>query len=304
MKVLVTGGAGFIGSHIVDKLVKQDWQVVVLDNLSSGRREHVPQAAKLIVMDVASDDLTEVFKTEQFDYVIHLAAQTSVPASLTDPENDGRINIIGTIKVLEAARVSGVKRIIFASTAAVYGSEAKVPIIETDVVRPASFYGLSKLTVEQYLRVYKDLFGLEYVVLRFANVYGERQGDTGEGGVISIFARRILAGQSVNIFGDGNQTRDFIYVGDVANANIRALTAPCSGVTANISTNTEISVNKLTEVMGKIAKCQVEKTYLAARNGDIYRSSLDNSTAIKALGWQPETDLDAGLVKTLAALKM
>jgi len=301
VKVLVTGGAGFIGSHILDKLLRENCQVVVIDNLSTGRRENVPSAAKLLEMDIACDDLTELFKTELFDYVIHLAAQTSVPASLNDPEHDCRINILGSVKVLDAARKFGVKRVVFSSSAAVYGDAAAVPIKEDSVLRPSSFYGLSKLTVEQYLRLYKELFDLDYAILRYANVYGERQGDNGEGGVISIFARRILAGQSLSIFGDGGQTRDFVYVSDVADANFLALTAHGSGLTANISTATEISINNLIEVMTDIAEKKVEKRYSVAREGDIYRSSLANDVALETLGWRPETRLSSGLLNTLQA---
>ncbi|MBP2645547.1 MAG: UDP-glucose 4-epimerase [Firmicutes bacterium] len=299
MKVLVTGGAGFIGSHIVEKLIAEKWEVVVLDNLSTGRRENVPSTAKLVVMDIARDNILPLFEKELFDYVIHLAAQTSVPASLENPELDCQVNIMGMIKVLEAARTFAVKRVIFPSSAAVYGSEVEPPITENAELKPSSFYGLSKLTAERYLQLYKELYGLDYVILRFANVYGERQGDGGEGGVISIFARKILSGQPLTIFGDGNQTRDFIYVKDVAAVNILALTSLAGGITANISTNTEISVNLLTEIMGKVSGKVVERVYLPAREGDIYRSCLNNSNAINTFGWNPATKLEEGLINTL-----
>lgn len=298
MKILVTGGAGFIGSHIVEKLVKEDCQVVVIDNLSTGVRENIPSAVKLIEMDICSHELINIFKTENFDAVLHLAAQTMVPVSLKKPDYDCQINILGTLNVLEACRSTGVKRVVFSSTAAVYGNADCLPVMESTETRPTSFYGLSKLTVENYLALYHQVYGLEYVVLRYANVYGERQGDGGEGGVVSIFTRLISAGKSLTIFGDGGQTRDFIYAGDVANANYQALLTPHVNHVYNVSTQIETSVNELITIFEKVASKSVEKVCVPVREGDIYRSMLSNDQATQKLGWKPMMNLAEGLRRT------
>lgn len=298
MKVLVTGGAGFIGSHIVDKLLGQGYQVVVLDDLSTGLSQNVNPGAKFYKLDLTNADLDELFKREQFDYVIHQAAQTAVPRSLDAPDFDCQVNVLGTVKLLEASRKTKVKRVVFASSAAVYGNGAVPPIQEDAPAAPESFYGLSKLTVEKYLRLYRDLFGLEYVILRYANVYGERQGDAGEGGVVSIFSRRIASGQSIRIFGDGGQTRDFVYVRDVAEANCTALITAYPDQVYNVSTSTEISINEIVTLMSSVAGKEVSKQYLEARAGDIYRSSLDNHAAREKLGWTAATSLADGLAAT------
>jgi UDP-glucose 4-epimerase len=221
-----------------------------------------------------------------------------VPKSLEAPDYDCQINILGTINVLEACRKTKVKRVVFSSTAATYGNTACIPVTEQVTTEPTSFYGLSKLTVEKYLVLYHQIYGLDYVVLRYANVYGERQGDAGEGGVISIFIRKICNGQSITIFGDGEQTRDFVYAGDVANANYQALLTPGANAVYNISTQTETSVNTLVELIGKISGKAVEKVYNTPRDGDIYRSSLSNVLAKSILSWQPQMALLDGLYKT------
>ncbi|HEY3423524.1 MAG TPA: NAD-dependent epimerase/dehydratase family protein [Negativicutes bacterium] len=298
MKVLVTGGAGFIGSHIVDRLLGENCAVVVVDNLSTGRSSNINPAARFIEMDIRNPQLLDMFTIEQFDYVIHLAAQTMVPKSLEAPDYDCQINILGTINVLEACRKTKIKRVIFSSTAATYGNTACIPVTEQVATEPTSFYGLSKLTVEKYLVLYHQIYGLDYVVLRYANVYGERQGDAGEGGVISIFIRKISNGQPITIFGDGGQTRDFVYAGDVANANYQALLTPGANAVYNISTQTETSVNTLVELIGKISGKAVEKVNSTPRDGDIYRSSLSNVLAKSTLSWQPQMALLDGLFKT------
>lgn len=303
MKVLVTGGAGFIGSHVVEKLIAEQCQVVVLDNLSTGLKEHIPTGVPFVEMDIRSGDLLDLFEQEKFDAVIHLAAQTMVPVSLDKPAFDCDVNVLGTVNVLEACRKTGVKRIAFASSAAVYGDVSSVPIVETEQTAPASFYGLSKLVVEKYLQLYHQVFGLEYVALRYANVFGERQGDGGEGGVISIFTRKVSKGETLTVFGDGGQTRDFIYVGDVAAANYQALITDNVNRVYNISTQQETSVNDLINTLEKIHGAAIEKVYTAPREGDIYRSALSNQAATTLLGWQPKTDLNAGLERTFHSLK-
>lgn len=302
MKVLVTGGAGFIGSHIVDKLLKENCQVTVLDDLSTGLRANVDKTARFIEMDIRSDKLLDIFSGEKFDYVLHLAAQTMVPKSLEAPDFDCQVNVAGTVNVLEACRKTGVRRLVFSSTAAVYGNVAGIPLEEQAVTRPTSFYGLSKLVVEKYLAMYQEIYGLDYVVLRYANVYGERQGEAGEGGVISIFTRKIHYGEPLVIFGDGGQTRDFIYVGDVAAANVQALLTANANEVYNISAQTETSVNTLVELMAKVAGKDVEKMYSQPREGDIYRSSLANGQACNKLQWRPVMPLADGLYRTYHSL--
>lgn len=303
MKVLVTGGAGFIGSHIVDRLVAEGCVVTVIDNLSTGLAENVNPAAKFIKLDIAKDDLAGIFAAEKFDFVIHQAAQTAVPKSLEAPDYDCQVNILGTVNILEAARTTGVKRVVFASSAAVYGNVAAVPIEEGASTKPTSFYGLSKLTVEKYLELYYNLFGLEFVTLRYANVYGERQGDAGEGGVISIFARRYQQGKGLIIYGDGGQTRDFVYAGDVAAANWLALTAARANTAYNISTATETSVGQLADLMAEVSGKTIAREHQPTREGDIYRSSLDNQAAAAGLGWRPQTLLAEGLAATYRSLQ-
>lgn len=298
MKALVTGGAGFIGSHIVDKLVKEACQAVIVDNLSTGSLDNVNKQAKFVKMDIRGAELLSLCQAEKFDCAIHLAAQTMVPRSLQDPQFDCDVNIVGTVNLLEACRQTGVKRFIASSSAAVYGDVPVLPIVEESTPRPSSFYGLSKLTMEKYMAMYSELYGLEYAVLRYANVYGERQGDFGEGGVISIFANKIALEQPIAIFGDGTQTRDFVYVGDVAAANYQALIAKQVNSVYNVSTQTEVSVNTLVELMSKVSGKKVDKTYLEPREGDIYRSMLSNAATQKALAWKPQTQLVDGLART------
>jgi UDP-glucose 4-epimerase len=298
LKVLVTGGAGFIGSHVVEKLLNEDCSVVVIDNFNTGLVHNIPQDVKFINMDICSPDITDVFVRERFDAVIHMAAQTMVPISIHKPDYDCQINILGTVNLLEACRKTGVKRVVFASSAAVYGNAEDIPITEETNTMPTSFYGLSKLTVEKYLQLYYQLYGLEYFVLRYSNVYGERQGDGGEGGVISIFTRKFSEGQTLAVHGDGGQTRDFIYVGDVATANWCALIAPYANDVLNVSTNTETSVNELIDVLAGISGKTVQKEHGQAREGDIYRSTLSNHKAIDRLAWYPTVSLEVGLAKT------
>ena len=298
MKVLVTGGAGFIGSHIIEKLIKENCQVVVIDNLSTGLRGNIPSNIKFIEMDVCSSELINIFEAEKFDGVLHLAAQTMVPVSLKKPDYDCQVNVLGTINVLEACRHTGVKRVVFSSTAATYGDVDGLPVVESAQTSPTSFYGLSKLTVEKYLALYQQIYGLDYVALRYANVYGERQGDGGEGGVVSIFTRLISEGKSLTIFGDGGQTRDFIYAGDVANANYQALLTPHVNAVYNVSTQVETSVNELVAIFEKVSSKTVKKVCVPIRGGDIYRSMLSNDKATQKLSWKPMMDLAEGLRRT------
>lgn len=302
MKILVTGGAGFIGSHLVRHLLAEGAQVVVIDDLSTGLKQNLPIDDRLtfIEADVDSDIMEDTVLQGDFDAVVHLAAQTMVNISIDDPLNDAKLNITNTVRLLEAVRKAKVKRFVFASTAAAYGNvtEADLPVRESRTLKPMSFYGLSKVTVEQYLQMYHQCFGLEYVVLRFANVYGERQGDGGEGGVISIFAKRIANGQSITIFGDGEQTRDFIYAGDIADGIIKALHTDKPNVTYNLSTQTETSLRQLVNILSEVSGTVIKPKYGPERAGDIYKSMLSNERAKIGLGWADKTDLAEGLRRT------
>ncbi|MBR1761257.1 MAG: NAD-dependent epimerase/dehydratase family protein [Schwartzia sp.] len=300
MKVLVTGGAGFIGSHLMRYLQVRGDEPVALDNLSSGSREHLEEDMELIEMDVRDERLAGVVATGQYDAIVHFAGQTMVPASLAAPAFDADCNVLGTIRVLEAARQSGVKRVVFSSTAAAYGDvpERDLPIKEAHKLAPMSFYGLSKVTAERYMELYHECFGLDYVVLRFANVYGERQGDGGEGGVISIFSRLVAEEKEITIFGDGEQTRDFIYAGDIAAGVSAALTTAQANVVYNLSTQTQTSLRELVDVLSSVAGRSIIPKYGPERPGDIYKSALSNARARRGLGWKPAVSLEDGLRRT------
>ena len=304
MKVLITGGAGFIGSHLVRQLLQADHQVFVLDNLSSGSWKHLPAVKDSCTcwqMDIRDVAVKNKIPQENIDVIVHLAAQTMVDSSIKDPVFDASENIMGTLNVLEAARQCGA-RVIFASTAAAYGDvvESELPVLETHDLRPQSFYGLTKVGVEKYLNLYHELYGLDYVVCRFANVYGERQGDSGEGGVISIFAKRIAAGKDITIYGDGTQTRDFVYAGDIARGICKAMTTKNVNTVYNLSTQTETSLLDLVRIMGEVSGGKIEPKFGPVREGDIYRSMLSNQKAKEGLGWEPQVSLTDGLRRTMA----
>ena len=301
MKILVTGGAGFIGSHLVGQLLADHQEVVVLDNLSTGALEHLPdQGYTLWQMDIRDEKIIEQIAAAHFDAIVHLAAQTMVDVSIRDPRLDAAENITGLLNVLEAARQGQVKRLVFASTAAAYGDvvEQDLPVQEDHKLQPMSFYGLTKVTAEHYLGLYQQIYGLDYVVLRFANVYGERQGDTGEGGVISIFAKRIAAGKDITIFGNGQQTRDFVYAGDIAAGIRKALATERVNTVYNLSTQTETSLNALVDLFGQAAGTAIKPLYGPVRTGDIDRSMLCHGKAVSQLGWQPQMPLLEGLQRT------
>ena len=300
MNILVTGGAGFIGSHLVRHLLAKGEKVTALDNLSTGLAENLPPEAEFIEMDILDERLKKVVAAGAFDAIVHLAAQTMVDISVKDPLFDARENLLGTVHVLEAARAANVKRIVFASTAAAYGDvkEDDLPVREAQPTEPMSFYGLSKLSVEKYLAMYHQLYGLEYVVLRFANVYGERQGDGGEGGVISIFAKAVAEGRDITIYGDGEQTRDFVYAGDIAEGIVAALQTEEVNAAYNLSTQTETSLRELVSLLSEICGREIVPKYGAEREGDIYKSMLSNSRARRGLDWQPATTLAEGLRRT------
>ena len=301
MKILVTGGAGFIGSHLLQLLQgQQGVEAVVYDNLSGGRREHVPKGIRLVEGDVRdAEGLARLFASEGFDSVVHLAAQTMVPYSLSHPEEDCQINLLGLINILECCRKYAVKHIVFSSSAAVYGDNLNIPLHEEEKPMPTSAYGITKMASEHYLRMYHDLYGLNTTVLRFANVYGERQGAGGEGGVVSIFCKLLAAGQGVTVFGNGEQTRDFVYAGDIAEALWRGSQLEGHHV-INISTQKETSVNQLLAAFKQAVGREFPVQYAPIREGDIFRSVLANGRCVELLGFCPAMNLQEGVARTYA----
>lgn len=299
MKVLVTGGAGFIGSHIVDLLLAHGAQVAVVDDLSTGMEERLPRGVPLYRMGIESPELEAVFREVRPEYVIHQAAQIDVRRSVEDPEADAQVNIVGTIRVLENCRRFGVRKVVYASSAAVYGDPRRLPVDEEHPILPTSGYGVSKHTVEHYLSVYRALYGIDFTALRYANVYGPRQVPAGEGGVVAIFSHRMVRGESVTIYGDGEQTRDLVYVDDVARANVQALTRG-GGAIVNVSCARETSVNTLFRLIKEATGSHSRAEHAPERPGEIRRSCLANARARELLDWEPEVPLEEGLERTIA----
>lgn len=304
MKLIVAGGAGFIGSHIVDDLHAQNHDVLVIDNLSSGRRENLDARVPFIELDLLERDrLVKLFEVERPDAVIHLAAQKSVGASVEDPVRDAHENIIGSLHILEAARIAGTRKFVFASTGgALYGDTDQLPTPETHATLPESPYGISKLAIEHYLRFYKEVHGFQTVALRMANVYGPRQDPFGEAGVIAIFCRRALDHQHVTFFGDGEQTRDYTYVKDAARAFVMAV-EQSESMTVNIGTGRETSLIELTDRLEMIVARRISREFADPRPGEIRRSCLNASLARETLGWQPQYSLEEGLAETMEGFR-
>lgn len=303
-KALVTGGAGFIGSHLVDVLVDRDWSVLVVDDLSSGKMENLSDARRrgigIHVTDLRSPEMVDVLRRHAPEVVFHLGAQSKVRPSVDDPRHDADINVLGTLNVLAAAHAAGVRKVCFASSGgAVYGSDVKLPAVESADKRPESPYGISKKIVEDYFRWYRDIHGLDYSLLALANVYGPRQDPSLEGGVVAIFALAMLEGRRPQIFGDGSQTRDFVYVGDVCDAFVRAADAG-DGFFMNIGSGVETSVNDLYDTIARLAGYATRPQYAPAKAGDVYRSVVNPARARKELGWEAWTPLAEGLEKTVA----
>jgi UDP-glucose 4-epimerase len=300
MKVLVTGGAGFIGSHVVDRCLAAGHHVAVVDNLTAGRKEFVDPRARLYPVDIRSPQVAEVFESERPEVMIHHAAQAEVRQSVADPLFDAQVNVVGSLNLLECCWRFGVTRVIYASTGgAVYGDTTVLPTPEEHPTRPASPYGVSKLTVEHYLACWETLYGIPRVVLRYANVYGPRQNPLGEAGVVAIFSHRILRGEPAVINGDGEQTRDYVYVEDVARANLRALDHPEVTGVLNIGTGIETSVNELFRRLTKVAGATIESRNAPPKAGEQRRSVLDPGAAKRLLSWTPQTSLDEGLRHTV-----
>jgi len=301
MKVLITGGYGFIGSHVADRFYKEGYEVYIIDDFSAGRRERVACKHKSYNLSVEDAACEEVFRSFPFDVVVHLAAQASVHVSMKDPKADAESNVLGLVNMLTLAEKYKVSKFLFASTAAVYGARDKVPLTEEDAANPISPYGMSKWTGELYCAKWKELYGLDTVSFRFSNVYGPRQGSDGEAGVIAKFHSCLLSGRLLEIFGDGEQTRDFIYVEDVVDAIFRASHSDLTGV-YNLSTNTETSVNAIASTLISLHG-KGEVMYQPKREGDIHRSSLSNEKLRNHLDWAPLYNLEEGLERTYTYFK-
>jgi UDP-glucose 4-epimerase len=298
MKILVTGGAGFIGSNIVDAYVDQGHDVTIIDDLSTGKKSQVNRRAKLVTMDVRDPNISTLFAESRFEVVNHLAAQIDVRKSVQDPFFDASVNILGTLRLLECCRAYGVRKFIFSSSGGtIYGECGTAPAREEDTSRPESPYGFSKATGERYIRFYGDIYRLPYTILRYANVYGPRQDPHGEAGVVAIFAGKLRAKQQVTIYGTGEQERDYIFVSDVVQANLTALSKG-DNETFNIGTGVATSVNRLWQIMAALEKEAPPTIHAPARTGELAGSVLNADRARKLLGWKPIHPLEKGLAET------
>lgn len=300
MKILVTGGAGFIGSHVVDRLIETGSEVVVLDDLSSGTREVVNSRARLYQADIRDPGVREIFEREHIDCLNHHAAQMNVRRSVADPVFDAHVNILGSLNLLQAAVATGVKKVVFASTGgAIYGEQLSFPADETHPTCPQSPYGVAKLAVEKYLAFYEAAYGLPHTVLRYANVYGPRQNPHGEAGVVAIFLQRLLGDEPAVINGDGEQTRDFVYVDDVGRANVLAATTDLRGV-YNVGSGIETSVNALYAHLATLIGSTQPPHHAPAKLGEQRRSVLAWEKLHTRTSWGPDVSLEEGLRRTIA----
>ncbi len=299
MKILVTGGAGFIGSHVVDAYIQSGHKVFIIDNLLTGNRKNVNPKAAFIELDIRSEELRNVFERERFDLVNHHAAQMDVRRSVEDPSFDASVNILGVLNVLENCRKTDVRKFIFASTGgAIYGEQDYFPADEQHPIRPLSPYGITKLATEKYLYYYSTVFGLEYVILRYSNVYGPRQNPYGEAGVVAIFTTKMLQSGQPLINGDGKQTRDYVFVEDVVSANLAALQFATSD-TINIGTGVEKDVNELFWLLRTLTSSSCKEQHGPAKAGEQQRSVLNSAKAKSLLMWSPTYSLEEGLRKTV-----
>lgn len=301
MRILVTGGAGFIGSHLVDAFLAEGHDVLVVDSLVSGRKENVNPKAELVVTDIRSDESAQVITTFAPEVLCHQAAQMDVRKSVTDPVFDADVNLVGLVKTYEAARAGGgLEHVLFAgSGGAMYGEQQAFPAGETHPVAPESPYGLTKACGEQYLALFERMYGVGYTALRYANVYGPRQNPHGEAGVVAIFSQRLLQGQPITIFGDGKQTRDYVFVHDVVKANLLALSHRLVGG-FNVGTGRETDVNELAATLIRLTQTEREPDYAPARAGEQARSVITSEKLRLATGFAPETPLERGLDETVA----
>jgi UDP-glucose 4-epimerase len=303
MNILVTGGAGFIASHVADALIAEGHAVVVVDNLTSGRRQNVNPAAVFYPTDIRSAEIGGIMKRHAIDAVIHHAAQMDIRKSVADPCYDASVNILGSLNLLESCRQTGVKRFMFASTGgAVYGEQERFPADESHPTNPMSPYGIAKLAVEKYLWYYHRIHGLHYNALRYANVYGPRQNPEGEAGVIAIFASRMFAGEQPVINGPGTQTRDYVYVGDVVRANLAVLRHDQAGA-FNVGTGVETDVNRLFHLIREYTGSKCREIHGPAKQGEQERSVLDTGKIQRVLGWRQKVSLEEGLRLTVESFR-
>jgi UDP-glucose 4-epimerase len=306
-RVLVTGGAGFIGSHIAEAFLAQGWEVTVLDDLSRGHARNVPKGACFVRADIRSPEAKKTLAEGRFDVLNHHAAQIDVRVSVDQPAHDAAINLVGFVNLLEGAADGGVKRVVFASSGGVvYGETSVFPTPETDAKRPVSPYGVSKLAGEHYLRALGLLRGFDGVALRYSNVFGPRQDPKSEAGVVSIFVSRVLEGRPLTVFGDGTQTRDYVFVRDVARANVLAATAPVpqgegiDDTAFNIATSRERTVLDVAEAVMGVMGRRIPVEFAPARPGELLRSVLDTQKAARRLGWRPEHRFEDGLAELVS----
>lgn len=300
MKVLVTGGAGFIGSHLVDALLEREYQVTIIDNMITGQPENINPAARFYEMDIRGKDVHELFEKEQFDVVFHQAAQMDVRKSVGDPGYDADVNIIGTLNLLQASVETGVKKFMFASSGgAIYGEQVEFPATEEHPTWPSSPYGVAKLSCEKYIYSFGLTFGLQYQLMRYANVYGPRQNAHGEAGVVAIFCEKLLSGQQPIINGDGKQTRDFVHVADVVRANMLALDYPKSDY-FNVGTGIETDVNTIFYRLNEATGAGMPEKHGEPKAGEQQRSVLSYEKAKRLLGWEPQVEIGQGLAETVA----
>lgn len=303
MKIALTGGAGFIGSHIADAYIEQGHEVVIIDNLSTGRVENINPRAKFIEMDINSSKIDELFANEKFDVLNHQAAQIDVRISVSNPKFDAQTNILGSLNLYEACKNHGVKKIIFASTGgAIYGEQVHFPADEEHPLRPCSPYGIAKLVNEKYLFYYKEVYGVEHVILRYANVYGPRQNPHGEAGVVAIFINKMLKEEQAIINGDGTNTRDYVFVSDIVKGNLIALKGEASGI-YNLGTSRENDVNYIFKELNKIIDCNLSEIHGDAKLGEQKRSVVSYHKILSQYGWKPDVDLKEGLNKTVDYFK-
>jgi UDP-glucose 4-epimerase len=299
-KILVTGGAGFIGSHVVDLFVSKGYEVVIVDDLSTGRASNLNPAAKFYRIDIRDPKVRDIFEAERPDYISHHAAQMDVRRSVAQPLFDADVNILGSINLIECAREFGIKHFVYISSGgAAYGEPEKVPCVETDPINPICQYGASKHTVEHYLYMYYVNYGMQYTVLRYPNVFGPRQDPQGEAGVVAIFTGKMLLGEPVTINGDGEQTRDYVFVGDCAYANYLAVTCEHVPGIYNLGWGRPTSVNQIFTNLAAITEYNQLANYGPAKVGETRHIYLDASKAMKDFGWAPTRTLEEGLRETV-----